>query len=90
MELSANVLDIQSFDDKDGGWVDLWKNDRERKAQLVRKVKNREEQTKPAELENEKVDSKEEVENDEKATEVKKDEKAVTSVWELLIVGYPR
>ena len=72
-----NVLNIWSSNDKDGGRVNLWKNDRERKAQPVRKVEKREEEAKPNELEDEKVDSKKEVKKDGKAIEVKKDKKTI-------------
>ena len=68
MELNGNVLDIWSFDDKEGGKIDLWRDDKG-KAQHVLKTEEKPEESKSDESEKEKEKS---VEEEEKADEVEK------------------
>ena len=85
IELDVNVLDIWSTDDEERGRIDLWKDDKGKKAQLVGKVDKKEKVAKSNEPEKEKAESEKEEKKDEKVLEAKRDKKTLTSVRELLI-----
>ena len=73
------------FNKEEGGYIDLWKEDKERKTQLARKVEEKEEEVKYTESKEEKAILEKEEKPNEESVNTKRDEKTLTSVWELLM-----